>query len=210
MNRAVFYATGIIASLMFGAIVIYQTGYFTQPEYYAPHEETSVLGENVTVGARIPRNLSFYFKPANRLPATGNDSLEISITFRPETNFAAPFTITGTTNNQGFVDFPGLSGGKIPNGNYTISVKGLSHLRRNYPNIFIGTKTTEMFDLVFPRLIAGDAHPSNDNFINSMDISYILLYLYNDNLRGDQNRDGIVNSLDLSITTSNLYVAGDE
>jgi hypothetical protein len=208
MNRLVFYSTGIIASMLFGVILVYQTGYFNPSSYY--QEETAVLGENVAVGAQINRNLSFYIKPANRLPATNNDSVEVQITFRPETNFASPFTLSGTTNNQGFIDFPGLSAGSIPNGEYTISIKGISHLRRNYRNIFIGNRATETLDVTFPRLIAGDPHPSGDNFINSLDISYLLIHLYNSNLRGDQNRDGIVNSLDLSITTSNLYVSGDE
>ncbi len=60
-------------------------------------------------------------------------------------------------------------------------------------------------------LIAGETSRINDDYINSLDLStQALNYGILNNEKNDINRDGIVNSMDFSITAYNIYTEGQK
>ena len=65
------------------------------------------------------------------------------------------------------------------------------------------------YTLLIPQLPAGDTNPTADNYVNSLDISYITLKLYGTDTRADLNNDGFVNSLDYTALLQNLSSYGD-
>jgi hypothetical protein len=170
----------------------------------------SILGisRQVDVTASLDYCPTIIITPENRIPPTGNNSLEIEFWIRPESNSTPVYTTTVTTNNNGQVTICPISSGLITNQYYDIVIKGLSHLRHVFPHqLFSGAGST--YDLRVPVLFAGDSHPTSDNYVNSLDISYEILNLYTSNLRADLNRDTIVNSLEFPTLISHLYQTGD-
>jgi hypothetical protein len=59
------------------------------------------------------------------------------------------------------------------------------------------------------KLLAGDTGSTNDNYINSLDLSTLVEKFYTADNKNDLNQDGIVNSLDLSNQIFNLFKTGD-
>lgn len=162
----------------------------------------------VSVTASIPYCPTLYIIPQNRLPPTNNNSLEIHVDIRPENSSTPIWDATVTTDNEGKAQLCPIDPALITNSHYDILIKGLSHLRRVYPHQwFHGAGFT--LDLKKPILLAGDSHPTSDNYVNSMDISYEINKLYTNDLRADLNRDTIVNSLEFPTLISNLYETGD-
>lgn len=98
-------------------------------------------------------------------------------------------------------------------GDYDVSLKGESHLRRIIRNIVIGSDIfTVNLDFTFGdsfELIAGDLH--DDNFINSYDLS-TMLKTYGTISGGisDLNKDGYVNAPDIALLILNYFKKGDE
>lgn len=182
--------------------------YVLRITYYVP-SQPSILG-TTTVTASIDTSclgVTIKITPENRIPPTGNNALEINVDIRQPNSQQSLYNLTlGTDNNgQGFFCIPP---GTISPGNYDVYVKGLSHLRRIFPQReFISDNTT--LDIRNPVLWAGDSHPTSDNYVNSMDISYEILKIYTSDLRADLNRDSIVNSLEFPTLLSHLYQYGD-
>ena len=58
-------------------------------------------------------------------------------------------------------------------------------------------------------LLAGDVHPSKDDYVNSMDLSVVSARIYASDVDADLNVDGVVNALDLSMVLVNLYERGE-
>jgi hypothetical protein len=169
----------------------------------------SVLG-TTTVTASIDTScagVTIKITPENRIPPTGNDALEINVDIRHQNSSTSLYNTTFGTDNGGQGSFcipPGI----ITAGHYDVYVKGLSHLRRIFPyREFLTDNTT--LDIRNPVLWAGDSHPTSDNYVNSMDISYEILKIYTNDLRADLNRDSIVNSLEFPTLLSHLYQYGD-
>jgi hypothetical protein len=192
----------IIAVTGINIILFFASSFFTESK------AKDVQGE-VTVSLQIPRQMTFRFKPENRIPNAGNDSLDVNVQFKNMSNQVL-YQVDGTTDNDGYVLFDSIPADQVPTGNVIVSVKGLSHLRRNLPVINIIPHWQYSFDFDSYLLKAGDAHPTADNYINGLDISYLLINLYGTDLRADLNRDGVVNSLDVSNILTNLYESGDE
>lgn len=168
---------------------------------------TTAVSE-VTVTASIPYCPKAYIIPENRIPPTGNDSLEIHVDIRPENSSTPIWDTTVTTDNGGMAEICPIPPELITSTHYDVLVKGLSHLRRIFPHqYFHGAGFT--LDLRKPVLFAGDSHPTADNYVNSMDISYEINKLYTNDLRADLNRDTIVNSLEFPTLISHLYQYGD-
>lgn len=173
------------------------------------NDQESVLGEDVMVQAEIAVTPIIWVSPQNRIPPTGNDSLEIAVEIRPVGSTTPEYSETLIVNNQGYERMQPLSLSQVALGQHDVAVKGLSHLRRVYPSQTIGPTAEFVLDLRYLDLLAGDSHPTSDNYVNSLDISYEILHLYGNNLRADLNRDGKVNSLEFPTLISNLYSFGD-
>lgn len=174
---------------------------------YFSVSKNSVLGDS-TINATVDYCPTFVFTPQNRIPSTGNNSLSIQFWIRSESDKSIAFSQNTTLDNSGSVNICPISLSTLPDEYYDILVKGNSHLRRIFPHQrFYEAKKT--YDLKQPVLLAGDSHPSNDNYINSMDISYEITNIYSSTQKADLNRDGIINSLDFSTLLSNLYKNGD-
>ena len=172
----------------------------------------SILGATVTspvkVSASIPYCPNIIITPENRLPPTHNNALEITIDIRPENSSTSLYTGTIGTDNEGKGQICPMPLTIISGQYYDVLVKGISHLRRIFPHqYFNGSNFT--LDLSTPVLLAGDSHPSSDNYVNSLDISYEILKIYTSELRADLNRDGLVNSLEFPTLISHLYKNGD-
>ncbi len=174
------------------------------------YNNEKVLGENIEVSATLPYYIKVITDPEKRIPPTNNDSLEINFELRERTTTNVLHTEVVTSDNQGKAELTPVSSNSIPHDNYDISIKGLSHLRKNFTNKEVGPENTIILDLTHDPLLAGDSHPTADNYINGMDISYEVINLYTNDLRGDLNRDTTINSLDLSILINNLYKVGDD
>lgn len=164
---------------------------------------------SVIVTTDVPHYITLAIKPESRIPPTGNDSLLLSVEIRPPSSLIPVYTTSVTANNNGVADLGSVSANTIPPGMYDIAIKGLSHLRKVYPNQTFDGSASKNFSLLVPQLPAGDANPTADNYVNSLDISYLALNLYTSDLRADLNRDTLVNSLDFTALLRNLYVNGD-
>jgi len=173
-----------------------------------PHPRVLAETDTITVSAFIDGCPLIYITPENRIPPVGNDSLEIDVEIRPAGSLIPIYTTTVTTDNDGFANLcPAPIG--LGTSFYDVAIKGLSHLRRNFQNRqILGIGVT--LDLRDPVLFAGDSHPTEDNYVNSLDISYEILNIYTNNLRADLNRDTIVNSLEFPTLLSHLNSYGDD
>ena len=175
----------------------------------------SILGstvepKTVTVTATIDYCLHIITTPEKRIPPTGNNSVEQIIWIRPENSSVPIYTTTVTSDNNGNATVCPVSASLITNQYYDIFIKGISHLRRLFPHQnFRGSGAGITFDLRSLVLFAGDSHPSADNYVNSLDVSYEISHLYTNDLRADLNRDTTVNSLEFPTLISHLYAYGD-
>lgn len=167
-----------------------------------------VYAQTVSVSSEVQRNLEIVINPEKRLPSLGNDSDNVQFTFLNASNQVV-YSYSGTSNKYGKVTFPVISPTSLPEGVYTIKVKELSHLTRKFIGVVISDKQFFTLNLTSKDLLGGDIHPSNDDYVNGLDITYLTMNLYGNDLRSDQNRDGIVNSLDYSITLDNFYKSGE-
>lgn len=146
--------------------------------------------------------------PEKRWPRTGNWSTRGTVDLRELTTGSVLDSGSVTTSDlgQGTVQFT-----SIPSGNYNISFKGLSHLRKILRNVPL-SRGVSLIDFTLGEtfyLLAGDVHRSSDNMINSLDISTLLGALSTSNEAADLNRDTGVNSLDINILLANLMKVGD-
>lgn len=146
--------------------------------------------------------------PEKRWPRTGNWSTRGTVDLRELTTGSVLDSGSVTTSDlgQGTVQFT-----SIPSGNYNISFKGLSHLRKILRNVPL-SRGVSLIDFTLGEtfyLLAGDVHRSSDNMINSLDISTLLGALSTSSEAADLNRDTGVNSLDINILLANLMKVGD-
>lgn len=169
-----------------------------------------VNAADVNITASIDYCLNILTTPEKRIPPTHNNSVEQEIWIRPENSAVPIYTTTITSDNEGLAIVCPVPASLIITQYYDILIKGLSHLRRLYPHqSFRGSGSGLTFDLRSPLLLAGDSHPTADNYVNSLDISYEILNLYTTDLRADLNRDTVVNSLEFPTLISHLYAYGD-
>jgi len=173
--------------------------------------QKEVLGteDSLVVSAVLPYYISVKIKPEERIPSINNDKLEINIKINIAGSPNSTIDETLTTDSSGFTDLTAVDPSTFTAGNYDIYIKGSSHLTTKFPNEPIGPVAISDHDLTFNVLRAGDSHPVADDYINSLDISYIINQFGTNNLQADLNRDGIVNETDLNILLKNLYKTGD-
>jgi hypothetical protein len=162
----------------------------------------------VSVTASIDYCPEIQITPENRIPPTHNNSLQLEVWIRGIGQTNPVYITTVTTDLEGKAKICPIPANLITSQYYDILIKGLSHLRRNFPHQDFSS-IGQSLDLRSTVLFAGDSHPVNDNYVNSMDISYEILNLYTSDLRADLNRDTTVNSLEFPTLISHLYQHGD-
>lgn len=165
--------------------------------------------KTVTVTGDIPHIIAIQIKPESRIPPAGNDELPLEIEIRPPGSLIPVTTISVTATSSGDASLGTISSVLLPPGTYDIAIKGLSHLRKVFPNQNFDGPVVRTYTLTLPQLPAGDANPTADNYVNSLDISYLTLKLYGNDLRADLTHDGTVNSLDYAALLRNLSASGD-
>lgn len=180
--------------------------------FYLSNFRPAILGLSttapVTVTASIPYCPYIIITPENRIPPIHNNALEITVDIRPEGSSTPIYSTTVGTDSEGRAQLCPLPSTIISGHYYDVLVKGLSHLRRIFPHQLFGSSGFTL-DLRTPVLLAGDSHPTSDNYVNSLDISYEITKIYTSELRADLNRDGLVNSLEFPTLISHLYKYGD-
>lgn len=167
---------------------------------------------DVVVTASIPSCVvQITTRPADRIPPVNNwgTNLQISATnldTLDQTLFA------GTSNNLGELSYDFCANAQtVVSGDYDFNIRGFSHLNKLIPNVNAFNSYTSSLFFTAPSqyLIAGETSIVFDNYINGLDLSTQVVNLNTGDIKNDLNQDGLVNSLDLSITVKNLYAEGD-
>lgn len=167
--------------------------------------------EGIVITASIKlKEIKFRVYPEKRVPSTFNWSTIADFKVKNQVNSTLLLQKVVTTNNSGQGTITLGPSENIPSGNHSVLIKGISHLAKRYNNTPF-FKQLEDFDFTpHGDLLAGDTHSSNDNVINSLDISSLISRLNTGDYINDLNQDSFVNSLDLSMQIYNLYKIGDE
>lgn len=182
---------------------------------YGPGFTTGPDNDSLTVTATVEGCfILIRVYPEKRIPIIGNWSNQMEIDIY-DANSIFLTSVNLTSNNLGFsppIDMCTLLGSSPGIGQYILRVKGLSHLRQRFPPVTSFTTVQTLFDLVNlePPLLAGETSIIFDNFINGLDLATQVDRIYTGDIKNDLNRDGLVNSLDLSNTIFNLYVFGED
>jgi hypothetical protein len=148
--------------------------------------------------------------PERRIPATNNWGNLTVVEIRYPGTTTPIFTQVVQTDSAGVALMQPIDSSMVPPGNYDIAIKGYSHLREVFSDYPFYSHVLNI-DLTASGkvLLAGDT--VNDNYINSIDLSYMIRNLYSGtDIKSDLNRDGVVNSLDVSNIATNLYLKGDD
>lgn len=175
---------------------------------------SQVLSDTTTtvVTASVPSCiLQITTRPADRIPTTNNWGTQLQIT---ATNLSdlTQTAFSGTSNNLGELTYDFCANAQVvTSGNYDFSIQGFSHLTKRIPNVlaFTSYNSSLFFTAPSQELTAGETSIVFDNYINGLDLSTQVVNLNSADVKNDLNQDGLVNSLDLSITVKNLYVQGD-
>lgn len=167
--------------------------------------------EEVTIRASLSGcilNITVY--PERRLPVVGNWDTILNVEiFDASDSVLVAFPLT--TNTSGFASADLCSMNVYPQaGNYTFYIRGFSHLRKKFPNKVTFTLFTNELNLTSDgELLAGETSIIYDNYINTLDLSVLVKFLFTSDYKTDLNQDGKVNSLDISILLKNLFSFGD-
>lgn len=156
-------------------------------------------------------SFSIAAKPQKRVLIGGvlNLKLDANLSFYNRITKKLAWEDKVTVNADGTVAYPT---DKLSIGEYDISFKGESHLRKFIRSVGIGQQTTTVdLDYTFGNtyeLIAGDIY--GDDLINSFDIATMLL-TYNTKTSGftDLTKDGYVNAPDIALIILNYFLRGE-
>jgi len=165
------------------------------------------VGITATVGGC---GIVILIKPEKRWPKEGNFSNKNQIIFYDQL-YQEIFRFEDIeTDKDGYATIDVCSGGFTTEpGVYSIYVKGYSHVGRFYIEKEGFFKYTTFFNLAKNQdeyLLAGDTLVND--YVNALDLNESISKLYSNDIRSDLNRDGIVNSLDLSNQIYNLHRGG--
>ncbi len=168
---------------------------------------------NITADV-VPCDITFIVYPEKRIPASNNWSETLNIQVRDKLLDVTIFNQNIASDTSGHAKVSVCPVGVITDGNrYDVAIKGLSHLRKNFSAVLFNGSPTITIDLTGSsvRLLAGDTDlPVGNNVVNYADVAQLSTNLYaTANQRNDLNRDGEVNSLDLSNMIVNLNKTGD-
>jgi len=146
-------------------------------------------------------------RPEKRIPKTGRWDVDGAVDLRAVGSLTALEAIPVSVPVVGeqivtTVQVPGM---------FDTAFKGLGYLRSTIKPFDLQYGSVADFSLGGPKLLlGGDVHVSNDNLVNSLDISTEVNKLNTGFIVTDLNRDGLVNSLDLGILLSNLMKWGEK
>ena len=178
-------------------------------EYSRGEVQSLTSTGDVTVTGNVPHIITIQVQPESRIPPTANNEVPLTVEIRAQNSVIPLTTIHTTTDANGFASLGTISSTLIPPGVYDVAIKGLSHLRKVYSAQSFDGPVVRSYTLVLPQLPAGDANPAADNYVNGLDISYLTLHIYSNDLRADLTHDGIINSLDYAALLRNIYSYGD-
>lgn len=176
------------------------------------YDSAEVLqAEDVVVSGFIRlQQIIFKVYPEKRHPPAHNWDTFVNFQVQTLSTHAVVFQrdlVPTSTEGIGIIEL--ASGENVPDGYYSVYLKAISHLSRRYDNIHFDQISEEYDFTPFGDLLAGDTHASQDDFINSLDISILLTSLNTGNYVCDLNQDSLVNSLDLSNQLYNISEWGD-
>lgn len=167
--------------------------------------------DDVVVGGFVSEcMLRIRARPEKRIPPTNNWDTILDITILNTSNQTL-YTTQIETDNSGYGEEETCTKGYIPlPGVFNFRLHGASHLSRMFSGESAFQENGSILDVTTGGrlLMAGETSRSFNNFINILDISNQLTKLYTNDYFSDLNQDGIVNSLDLSITAYNFYQSG--
>lgn len=169
--------------------------------------------EDVNINAVVPScQFTLRVYPQKRIPATNNwaTSLQVQI-FNALNQSVGSYTTNSNNLGVSTVDLC-AQGINVTVGTYSFYIRGDAHLRRRFANEAAFAQYSTTLDLTTGNrfLIAGETSVVYDNYINALDLSTQGESLFTTTPTiNDLNKDGIVNAMDLAITISNLYLAGD-
>jgi len=190
-------------------LVIFLLTYTWLPHNGSFRKRAYAAGDSVTVEGRVGFSPILIVYPEKRVPLT-NHWMNQNIVEVRQLNSTTPI-VTQVLNfdANGTARLNVVDTSTLPPGTYDISIKGYSHLREVYQGYtFYANSPTFNLALTGRELKAGDTN--EDNYINSLDLSFLVTGLYStSNIKGDLNRDGVINSLDVSNSVVNLYLMGD-
>lgn len=168
--------------------------------------------DDITVTASVPSCIiEVTARPEDRIPPVGNWDTTLTINVKTLSDLDV-INFSGNSNSQGTLVYDLCANNQsVPSGNYNLYVRGLSHLRRKFPNVsaFTNYSSSVLFTAASQYLSAGETSIVFDNFINGLDLSTLVIALGSGDNQNDLNQDGLVNALDLSVTVKNLYEFGD-
>jgi hypothetical protein len=178
----------------------------------ASHQDSTIVNIDIQDNLCI---FNITVKPEKRLPTTNNWGTLLTVEILDLSGFRIG-TLQGRSNNFGQATFDICAQGvaMTTNTSYNFYIRGLSHLRKYYPNvnIVLGAKGANDFSVggTSKLLLAGETSVIFDNYINSLDLStQAKNFRRTDDEKDDLNRDGIVNALDISNTAYNFRKVGD-
>jgi len=163
----------------------------------------------VTAFIRI-KEMTFKVYPEKRHPPVSNWSTVANVNL-VNCNTSSVRTFNNiTTNNQGEGTFTIPFNNPLQAGDYEFLIKGASHLRERF-NCYNIDSIEPSIDLTpeGKELLAGEVSNVDDNYINSLDMSVLILDLFTTDYYSDLNQDNKVNALDFSNQIYNLFVSGD-
>lgn len=201
---------GIGIALAVSGILIAGAGVFYKQ---LQDDRTAVLAEQdqVEVSASLYGcELRITTRPQKRIPVSNNWGTQLGVEILAGSQSLGAYQTS--SNSQGIAsDNICDKGIQLTGGNYTLYVKGFSHLRRRFTNVasFDYYQTSLAFTSPTQILFSGETSVIDDNFINSLDISTQIAHIYTNDIKNDLNRDGVVNSLDFSSTIANFYMSGE-
>ena len=180
---------------------------------YAQHDSVSKVdasSEDVSVGARVGKDITVDIRPEKRIPKTNNWDTSFNIQIRKPGKTYGELDTYSYTYSWGTSGPITMTANNVPPGTYDIAIRAAAHLREIFPNQVVNSELTQNFDLTSIPLRGGDCHPTADNYVNIMDLSYQATNIYTSEDRSDLNDDGVVNSLDFQILLTNFDTAGEE
>lgn len=157
-----------------------------------------------------PERIYFTVYPEKRIPVTNNWDSFVTLLIHDcsDNSVVASFNnVPIDSLGQGSVDIPITE--ILLDKTYSFSVKAFSHLNKKMNCYGVNNVYSTVNFTGEGFLKAGDTSVVSDNYINSLDLSNTIRFLYTTDYKNDLNQDGEVNSLDLSIQLFNYYEAGD-
>jgi hypothetical protein len=153
--------------------------------------------------------IDFIAIPEKRSPLVGNNDSHVTVEVRAVGSSVPLFSALVDTDLDG--EYHGLLLTGLAPGNYDVTAKAYSHLRRKLSNIALGNGVTVDFTAAGTNpVLCGDVNLLlGDNKVNSLDMTILVGQWFMNDERSDLNQDGVVNSIDMTNMVTNFNLEGD-